>query len=177
MQVLSITVGVAAASWAAVYVAMLLLAPLLPMTRGRAPAEVRVIASLAGTVAIARSPASAVHLDPPQIPAQNPFLQTRDHPRTMRRCAPGLRHGAADPNVRPYGCICAQIAVLKETAGKGTFCSLVMAVVVVKDILVFCCFAVNLEMSTVVSTSRPMRPPSLVLQQLNGMTVRNVRLR
>ncbi len=65
MQVLSITVGVAAASWAAVYVAMLLLAPLLPMTRGRAPAEVRVIASLAGTIAIARSPASAVRLDPP----------------------------------------------------------------------------------------------------------------
>ena len=55
-----------------------------------------------------------------------------------------------------------QIAVLKETAGKGTFCSLVMAVVVVKDILVFCCFAVNLELSTVVSVSRAgMLPASL----------------
>lgn len=41
-----------------------------------------------------------------------------------------------------------QIAVLKETAGKGSFCSLVMAVVVAKDILVFCCFAINLEVAT-----------------------------
>ena len=48
-----------------------------------------------------------------------------------------------------------QIAVLKETAGKGTFCSLIMAVVVVKDILVFCCFAINLELSTVVHMSVP----------------------
>ena len=51
-----------------------------------------------------------------------------------------------------------QIAVLKETAGKGAFCSLVMAVVVVKDILVFCCFAVNLELSTVVRACRLPRP-------------------
>ena len=78
LQVLSITVGVAAASWAAVYVAMLLLAPLLPMTRGRAPAEVRVIASLAGTVAIARSPASAVRLDSILL-AQITFLLSHRH--------------------------------------------------------------------------------------------------
>ncbi len=83
----------------------------------------------------------------------------------------------SDPRVRPCCYDYVQIAVLKETAGKGTFCSLVMAVVVVKDILVFCCFAVNLEMSTVVNTSAPMRPASLVLQQLNGMTVQTVCLR
>ena len=66
-----------------------------------------------------------------------------------------------------------QIAVLKETAGKGTFCSLVMAVVVVKDILVFCCFAVNLEMSTVVSKSPPVR---LRLTCSETVTVQTVRL-
>lgn len=44
-----------------------------------------------------------------------------------------------------------QIAVLAETEGKGSFCSMVMAVVVAKDILVFCCFAINLEAATAVS--------------------------
>jgi hypothetical protein len=65
----------------------------------------------------------------------------------------GKRVGADPRYLRP------QIAVLKETAGKGTFCSLVMAVVVVKDILVFCCFAVNLELSTVVRPLVHVRRP------------------
>ena len=46
-----------------------------------------------------------------------------------------------------------QIAVLAETEGKGSFCSMVMAVVVAKDILVFCCFAINLEAATTVRTA------------------------
>ena len=61
-----------------------------------------------------------------------------------------LVHHTCSAALAPPAFLGAQIAVLKETAGKGTFCSLVMAVVVVKDILVFCCFAVNLELSTVV---------------------------
>lgn len=44
-----------------------------------------------------------------------------------------------------------QIAVLKETEGKGPYCSLVMAVVVLKDVLVFACFALNIELAKAVS--------------------------
>jgi hypothetical protein len=44
-----------------------------------------------------------------------------------------------------------QIAVLKETDGKGPYCSLVMAVVVVKDVLLFAMFAVNVELAKAVS--------------------------
>ena len=44
-----------------------------------------------------------------------------------------------------------QIAVLKEIEGKGPYCSLVMAVVVVKDVLLFAAFAVNIELAKVVS--------------------------
>lgn len=46
-----------------------------------------------------------------------------------------------------------QIAVLKETGGKGPYCSLVLAVVVMKDVLVFVCFALNLEFVRVVRFS------------------------
>ena len=44
-----------------------------------------------------------------------------------------------------------QIAVLRETEAAGPYCSLVMAVVVVKDVLVFVMFATNLEVASVVS--------------------------
>ena len=43
-----------------------------------------------------------------------------------------------------------QIAVLKETEGRGPYCSLVMAVVVTKDVLVFICFSLNVELSALV---------------------------
>ncbi|EIE22773.1 hypothetical protein COCSUDRAFT_42394 [Coccomyxa subellipsoidea C-169] len=43
-----------------------------------------------------------------------------------------------------------QIAVLKETGGRGPYSSLVMAVIIVKDVVVFICFAVNIEVSDVV---------------------------
>ncbi len=42
-------------------------------------------------------------------------------------------------------CVCAQIAVLREMDGKGSFCSLVMAVVVVKDVVVIVAYALNME--------------------------------
>ena len=44
-----------------------------------------------------------------------------------------------------------QIAVLKEVEGKGPFCSLVMAVVVVKDVIVIVAFALNIELIRAVS--------------------------
>ena len=40
--------------------------------------------------------------------------------------------------------------MLKETGGRGPYSSLVMAVVIVKDVVVFICFAVNIEVSDVV---------------------------
>ena len=46
--------------------------------------------------------------------------------------------------------ILVQIAVVKETGGKGPYCSLVLAVVVMKDVLVFICFALILEFVRVV---------------------------
>lgn len=48
-----------------------------------------------------------------------------------------------------------QIAVLRETEGQGPYCSLVMAVVVVKDVLVFVMFATNLEVASSVSHPSP----------------------
>ena len=44
-----------------------------------------------------------------------------------------------------------QIAVVKETGGKGPYCSLILAVVVMKDVLVFVCFALNVEFARMVS--------------------------
>ena len=43
-----------------------------------------------------------------------------------------------------------QMAVLRETDGKGPFSSLTMAVVIVKDVVVFVCFAINIEIANVV---------------------------
>jgi hypothetical protein len=47
--------------------------------------------------------------------------------------------------------------VLKETDGKGPYCSLVMAVVVVKDVLLFAMFAVNVELAKAVSQAQQSR--------------------
>jgi hypothetical protein len=43
-----------------------------------------------------------------------------------------------------------QIAVLKEVDARGPFSSLVMSVVVVKDVAVITCFALNIEVAKVV---------------------------
>ena len=53
------------------------------------------------------------------------------------------------------------MAVLKETDGRGPFSSLTMAVVIVKDVVVFVCFAINIEMAHVVRISTS--PASLIL--------------
>ena len=43
-----------------------------------------------------------------------------------------------------------QIAVVRETDAKGPFCATVLAVVVVKDVLLFICLAMNLEVANMV---------------------------
>jgi hypothetical protein len=60
----------------------------------------------------------------------------------------------------------AQIAVLKETDGRGPYSSLIMGVVIVKDVLVFACFAVNIETSRVVRccVCTAAHPPGTVCQ-------------
>ncbi len=55
----------------------------------------------------------------------------------------------------------AQIAVLKEVDGKGPFCGLVMAVVVVKDVVVIMAFALNLELIHAVRHRPCKQDPSL----------------
>lgn len=71
------------ATWLAVGAAVVALLPYMHATAGMTPSQLLAFCSLAGTLMVARSPASA-------------------------------------------------IAVLQETGGKGSFCSLVLAVVIVK---------------------------------------------
>jgi len=54
--------------------------------------------------------------------------------------------------------------VLKETEGKGPYCSLVMAVVVVKDVLLFATFAVNVELARTIVVSKRERHSSGVCE-------------
>lgn len=61
-QVLCITAAVAVASWLAVGGTLLALAPRVPFLARLPPHELWVVASLGGTLAMARSPASAVNL-------------------------------------------------------------------------------------------------------------------
>lgn len=96
-QVACITAGISLCSWLLVYTCMRLLAGSIPFMQPLSRGDVAAVCTLAATLAVARSPASA-------------------------------------------------IAVLKETEGKGPYCSLVMAVVVVKDVLLFAAFAVNIEL-------------------------------
>lgn len=64
---LYITLAVSAASYAFVYSALVVLAPGLALLRARPWAHVQTIASMAATLAIARSPASMVRLALQQI--------------------------------------------------------------------------------------------------------------
>ena len=66
-------------------------------------------------------------------------------------------------------CCVRQIAILRETAGRGSFCSLVLLVVVAKDLLVFCWFAVNLEVAATVRS-----PPALGTKPPRGNTKCNI---
>ncbi|KAI7841814.1 hypothetical protein COHA_004537 [Chlorella ohadii] len=55
------------------------------------------------------------------------------------------------------------IAVLKELEGKGTYCSLVAAVVVVKDVVLFAAFAVNVELARTLVGRHEMGGAALLL--------------
>lgn len=70
----------------------------------------------------------------------------KDDGPVCRRCALTSRR------LTPRHCSPLQIAVLKETDGKGPYCSLVMAVVVVKDVLLFAVFATNVELAKAVTS-------------------------
>ena len=60
LQVICITLGISLLSWLFVFVAMMMLMPFIPFTQQRTHQQQQAVASLAGTLAIARSPASAV---------------------------------------------------------------------------------------------------------------------
>jgi len=104
-QVISITLWISACTWICVFSVMMLLVPYIPFKAAINRRHVASVASLAGMLMVARSPASA-------------------------------------------------IAVVKETGGKGPYCSLILAVVVMKDVLVFVCFAVNLEFTRMLQMSK-----------------------
>ena len=59
----------------------------------------------------------------------------------------------ANVRSKPHSRVGLQIAVLRETEAAGPYCSLVMAVVVVKDVLVFVAFAANLEVVSAVRSA------------------------
>jgi len=67
--VLYVTLGVSLASYGLVYAALLALAPALPLLRARPWRHVQTFASMAATLAIARSPASMVRRRPIPPPA------------------------------------------------------------------------------------------------------------
>ena len=96
---LIMTAAITAFSWAFVFITFCVVAPSsnLDFLDGLSVVHVVAVGSLAATLSVARSPASA-------------------------------------------------IAVLREMEGRGPFCSLVMSVTVVKDVLVVVMFAVNLEL-------------------------------
>jgi len=70
LQVLYVTLGVSLASYGLVYAALLALAPALPLLRGRPWRHVQTFASMAATLAIARSPASMARRRPVPPPAR-----------------------------------------------------------------------------------------------------------
>lgn len=63
-QVTWLTVGVSVCSWLAVFLAMQALEPLLPFSASQPQYAVNAMATLAATLAVARSPASAVRSPP-----------------------------------------------------------------------------------------------------------------
>lgn len=62
MQVTCITLGVCLATWLSVFGLLMALAPTLPMTASLPSGQSAAIISLAGTLMMARSPASMVSL-------------------------------------------------------------------------------------------------------------------
>ena len=62
MQVACITIGISLFSWLLVFMAMMMMMPFIPFVQHRTHQQQQAVASLAGTLAIARSPASAVSL-------------------------------------------------------------------------------------------------------------------
>ncbi|KAF8072617.1 hypothetical protein HT031_000277 [Scenedesmus sp. PABB004] len=96
-QVVSLTAGICGLTWVLCYYAFTWSASLTPVLPVVSRGQLAAIASLGGTLMMARSPASA-------------------------------------------------IAVLKEMDAKGPFVSLVMGVVVLKDVVVIVLFALNMEL-------------------------------
>ena len=194
-QVACITLGICLATWVAVFAALLLMAPHLPMTAQMPRSQAVGVISLGATLMMARSPASMVraatcgHLPLPAphacLPLRRQSLRTERVPwasvlgaalagcthrpprilETMSGRLSALSQPPLMPMQHPPRSAClpasqgrapgAQIAVLKETDGRGPYSSLIMAVVIVKDVLVFACFAVNIETSRVVRARRP----------------------
>ncbi|KDD73774.1 hypothetical protein H632_c1848p0, partial [Helicosporidium sp. ATCC 50920] len=95
-QVLCVTAAISTVSWVGVAAFTIFLTPWLPFARGLSSGDALALATFMGTIAVARSPVSA-------------------------------------------------LAVVRDAGGHGPFCTLVLAVAVVKDTLLFVLFALNLQ--------------------------------
>lgn len=156
LQVTWITLGISGCTWVLVFPCALALASYLPFMAAVPPHTVTAMATLLATLAVARSPASAVRSAGlgmmrgtglgAFVGVCNCILSLHVHALHVHECGLGVKSSSswAGP---------VQIAVLKETEGKGPYCSLVMAVVVLKDVLVFVCFALNIELAKAVRAS------------------------
>mmetsp|Transcript_6852 Transcript_6852/g.23957 ORF Transcript_6852/g.23957 Transcript_6852/m.23957 type:complete len:453 (+) Transcript_6852:936-2294(+) len=96
--ILALTFCITIFTWVFVYSATMAASPFIVFTDSFTYPRLVAISSLAGTLMVARSPASA-------------------------------------------------LAILRETGGKGDFCSLALSVIVVKDVVVVVLFALNLELA------------------------------
>ncbi|KAK3280362.1 hypothetical protein CYMTET_11790 [Cymbomonas tetramitiformis] len=119
--VISLTLSITAASWSLVCLAFLSVANWLPFMSKMGFSERFCVASLAGTISVARSPATA-------------------------------------------------IAVLREVEDRTTpFCSLSLAVIVLKDVLVIILFAFNLEFLNFIAAEESPNPTHGVASQVLHM--------
>lgn len=169
LQVISITLWISLCTWGAVFTAMMLLVPYVPFMAALREHQISGIASLAAMLMVARSPASAVcslralvtvlPLFAEVIAIKSSSASKSElisvKVRALKRQSPVLEAGVRWCLYAVYlqHQVVLQIAVVKETGGKGPYCSLILAVVVMKDVLVFICFALNLEFARMVSAA------------------------
>lgn len=153
---------------------MRFLAGSMPWVQGLPPFQVTAACTLAATLSVARSPASAVR------GCGGSDAARAGRVRLHCRCLPAFcaRPATAPPPPCLLPPLLPQIAVLKELEGKGTYCSLVMAVVVAKDVLLFAAFAINVELAAAVGSrsARGGGAPIWLLLQPAGAILASVAL-
>jgi hypothetical protein len=161
-QVVTLTLAVCFFTWVFCYLALLSTSQYVSLMAGMDRSHILAVASLGATLMMTRSPASAVGGSPQQLGRGRPLpspamtgccsalLRMAWLPRRALQGLPPQPAPTQTPSPAP-ALARAQIAVFKEVDAKGSFSSLVMAVVVLKDVLVIIAFALNIDIIVVVS--------------------------